>query len=134
MFDAAFKLKVLDYAAQHFNKVAARIHGVDEKRVREWKKQREALEKLPAKKKRLDGAGRKAALPDIEDMLILWIDENLYVTCSATQRRAVELAQEQGNEEFLASRGWLQKSFKHHCLSIRWRTTVSQRLPADVVP
>ena len=64
MFDAAFKLKVLDYAVQHFNRAAARIHGVDEKRVREWKKQREALEKPPAKKKRLDGAGRKAALPD----------------------------------------------------------------------
>ena len=45
-FDAAFKLEVLDYALQHSNRVAARMHGVDEKRVREWKKQRVELEKL----------------------------------------------------------------------------------------
>lgn len=60
--------------------------------------------------------------------------ENLRITCSAIQRRALELAQEQGNEEFLASRGWLQKFFKRYCLSIRRRTTVSQRLPAELVP
>ena len=31
-FDAAFKLKVIDYASEHSNREAARIHGVDEKR------------------------------------------------------------------------------------------------------
>ena len=79
-YDAAFKLKVLNYASQHSNRAAARIYGVDEKRVREWKKLRETLEKLPAKKKRLDGAGQKAALPDIEDMFILWIEPTTYAS------------------------------------------------------
>ena len=40
------------------------MHGIDEKRVREWKKQRTGLEKLPTKKKCLDVR-----------LLILWIDE-----------------------------------------------------------
>ena len=26
-------------------------------------------------KKQLDGTGRKAALPDVEELLLLWIDE-----------------------------------------------------------
>ena len=52
---------------------AARIHGIDEKRVREGKKQKEELESLLAKRKWLDGAGRKTALPDVGTLLTLWI-------------------------------------------------------------
>ena len=69
-FKAAFKLKVINYASQYSNRVAARMHGIDEKRVREWKKQKEDLEKLPTKKQ-LDGAGRKAALPHVKELLVL---------------------------------------------------------------
>ena len=50
------------------------------------------------------------------ELPILWIDEvkaeNLHITCSAVQQRVLEFAREQGNREFLASRGWLQ-FFKH---------------------
>ena len=38
-FDAAFKLKVIEFAEQNTNRSAARKYGVDEKRVRDWKKQ-----------------------------------------------------------------------------------------------
>lgn len=79
-FDVAFKLQVLDYASQDSNRAAVRIHCVNEKRVEECKKQREALEKHSAKKKRLDGAGQKAAIPDIEDVLILYIEQKTYMS------------------------------------------------------
>lgn len=89
MFNAVFKLKIIDNALQYSNKVAVWMHGIDEKRVCQWKKHKKDLEKFPAKKQQLHGASRKAALPDVEELLILWIDEvraeNLCVTCSAVQ-------------------------------------------------
>ena len=59
-FDSSFKLKVIDYALSHSNRAAARHFGVDEKRVREWKKLRDDLQMLPQKKRRMEGGGRKA--------------------------------------------------------------------------
>ena len=61
-FDATFKLKVVDYAMQNTNRSASRKFGVDEKRVREWRKQKEDLKGLPPKKKRMTGGGRRAAI------------------------------------------------------------------------
>ena len=43
-YDAAFQLKVVDYAKHNTNTGAARKHGVDEKHVREWKKQKDQPE------------------------------------------------------------------------------------------
>ena len=59
-FDSAFKLKVVEFAEKNSNRGAGRKFGVDEKRVREWRKQKPQLESLPRKKKRMDGGGRKA--------------------------------------------------------------------------
>ncbi|KAH8009011.1 hypothetical protein HPB51_008941 [Rhipicephalus microplus] len=42
-FTAAFKLKALDYAQDHGNRAAGRHFGVDEIRIRYWKKQRDML-------------------------------------------------------------------------------------------
>lgn len=56
-YDAAFKLKVVAYAETNTNRGAGRKFGVDEKRVREWKKQKDELEGLGAKKRRLEGGG-----------------------------------------------------------------------------
>lgn len=73
-FDAAFKPKIIDFAEDNTNRGAARKFGVDERRVREWKKQKDQLESLNSKKRRLEGGGRKPALPDMEDELVGWID------------------------------------------------------------
>ena len=70
----AFKLKVVEFAEKNSNRGAGRHFGVDEKRVREWRKQKEQLESLPRNKRRMDGGGRKAALTDMEEELLVWID------------------------------------------------------------
>ena len=59
-------LQVVEYAEKNTNRSAGRKLSVDEKRVREWKKQ-----------KRLDieGGGRKAAFPDMEEELAAWMRE-----------------------------------------------------------
>ena len=70
--------------------------------------------------------------------MIAWIDElrsgNLRVTCSGIQRKAIELARCEGDTEFTTSREWFEKFFHHHQLSLRRKTSVSQRLPRDLVP
>ena len=84
------------------------------------------LQTGPSKKKRLVGGGRKAALPDMEDALVVWIDslrmKNLKVLCSSIQSKALELARESRDQDLSASRGWLEKFFKRHHLSLRRRT------------
>ena len=137
-FDSSFKLKVIDYALNHSNRAAARHFGVDEKRVREWKKLRDDLQMLPQKKRRMEGGGRKATLPDIKDELLVWIDEmraeNQQVTRSSIQQKALIVRKRGEASNFTASRGWLEKFFRRHQLSLRRRTTVSQRLPSDLIP
>ena len=111
-FDSAFKLKVVEFAEKYSNRGAGRQLGVDKKRVREWRKQKEQLESLPRKKRRLDGGSCRAALPETEEELVVWIDA-LRVTRNSVQRKAIELAQTSGNEEFGASRGWMEKFVLH---------------------
>ena len=52
-------------AASHFS--------VNEKQVRQWRLKKEELNLMPKKKKRLDGGGRKARLPDVEETLMAWM-------------------------------------------------------------
>ena len=134
-FDAAFKLMVVEYAEMNTNRGAATKYSVNDKQVRMKK---EDLKDLPKKKKRIDGGGRKPRLPDVETVLMAWIDElragHLRITCSEIQRKATELARNEGDTEFIASRGWLQKFFKRHQLSLRTKTSVSQKLPQDLMP
>ena len=85
----------------------------------------------------MDGGSRKAALSEMEE-LVMWIDalraSNLRVTHSNIKRKAIELAQTSGNEEFGASQGWMEKFLKRNSLSLHRRTTVSQRFPQDLIP
>ena len=85
-YDAAFKLIVIEFAEQNTNRSAAREYGVDAKRVREWKKQKDQLGSLSSKIRRLEGGGRKITLPDMEEELVAWIEslraQNLRVTRS----------------------------------------------------
>ena len=133
-FDAAFKLRVLEYAEKSSNREAGRKYKVDEKCVRYWKQQKNDLACIPTKK-RIPGGGRKAKLPDMEEQLATWITDqrahNLRVTRSGIQQKALQL--DLGEEEFTASRGWLEKFFRRYNFSLRRRTTVCQKLPQDYV-
>ena len=62
------------------------------RRVREWRKQKEQLVSTPDKKRRLGTPGRKALLPDMEEELAAWIEDqrsqHLRVTRTAIQMKA----------------------------------------------
>lgn len=130
-FDAAFKLKAVEYAESiNSNRGAGRKFGVNERQVRDWRKQKKELEDLPSKKKRLEGGGRKAALPKIEKELVEWVNSlravNLRVTHTDIQIKALELNQSMSQADFTASRGWLEKFLKRNHLSLCRRMTVSE--------
>ena len=85
---------------QKSNRGAGRNFSVDEKRVREWRKLKAELEKLPEKKRRLEGGGRKPALPEMEEELSSWIENlrasNFKVTRTSIKQKALELTQANG--------------------------------------
>lgn len=99
-YEAGFKLRVVECAEKTTNRAAARSFGVDERRVREWRQKKADLEDLPKKKKRLEGGGRKAAHPEMEDEVVAWIEgcreKNFRVSRAGVQKRAAELAIAQG--------------------------------------
>ena len=135
-FDAAFKLKMIEFAEQNTNRSAARKYDVDEKRVHDWKKQKDQLQRLNSKKRRLDGGGPKPALSDMEE-LVAWVEslraQNLCVTRKNFRNKALELTWAQGTKDFHASDGWLQKFLKRHSFFLCQRATVGQRLPQDLI-
>ena len=49
-------------------------------------------------------------------------------------QEALKLQREDGNNSFVASQGWLYRFMKRHKISLRRKTTLSQRLPRDLVP
>ena len=56
--------------------------------------------KIPSKKKPLEGGGRKAALPKMEEEVVAWIEgcraKDFRVTRASVRRKAADLAQGQG--------------------------------------
>lgn len=50
-YEAGFKLKVVSRAEESNNSIASREFCVDEKQVREWRKMKADLEKIPKAKK-----------------------------------------------------------------------------------
>ena len=59
-YDAAYQLKVIEYAAKHTNREAGRKFNVGESSVRDWRKQKNKLAVLPSKSLRLPGGDRRA--------------------------------------------------------------------------
>lgn len=113
-----FKLRVVAYAENKYNRAAAQKFHVYELRVRELRAQKSELEQHSSKKKRLPGGGRKMVISDtMEEELVEWIHasrmQHLRVTCTAIQRKAATIyemhhpIEDKAGPMFVASRGWL---------------------------
>ena len=70
----AFKLKVVACAEGESSRRAARRFGVDEKRVREWRKLKAEIAERGQKRKRLQGGGKTVFTADKEEQLVSWIE------------------------------------------------------------
>ena len=70
-YSAQFKLKVVQFAEENKNVAAECKFSVSEKLVRDWRKAKASLEKLPKMKRACHG--KAAKYPDLEKTLLDWI-------------------------------------------------------------
>lgn len=130
-YTAAFKLKVVKFAEDTSKIQASKHFHVDRRRVQEWCKQKEQLQKSHKEDRCLPGRGRKVRYQDIEEKLLSWIKERreagVRVTGKGLQRQALQLHKQQGNQSFKASLGWLTRFKKRHRLVMRRTTHISQK-------
>ena len=73
-YTTKFKLAVVEFAERNSNREAERCYGVSEKCVRDWRKQKTKLEKMPMSK-RADRPGGKPFWPELEARLVSWVRE-----------------------------------------------------------
>lgn len=119
-FTPAFKLQVIKRAEEDTNKAAAREFNIEDKMVREWRKQKEKLEALPPHKlqRKMGSSGLRPLLPELEKTLVDWIQtQPKRPTNVQIQAKALELNAGQA-VDFKASRGWLDKFMHRHNLHI----------------
>ena len=126
------------------NCAAARHFGIVEKNIRKWNIQSDSLHTVIkngfSKAKQLSGLGRRPLSEDLEELVYQWIVgkrlKKPRVTRTGLQQKAVELysSTAKGELEFIASNGWLEQFMSRYSLSLRKKTTQSQRVAADLVP
>lgn len=141
-FDVSLKLKAVEAAEKTSKAAAARQFKVDPKRIREWCVQKDKLILMKidgkTKRKRMKGAGRRPMDEEMEEALFEWICEmrgrNLRVSRKMIKLKAKSLPGTRSQTGFKASNGWLRLFMKRKGLSLRRKTTVSQRTTSDVVP
>ena len=135
-YDASFKLKVIKYALENSNRSAARQFSVNERCVRRWAQQEERLRACSTKRKSFRGA-KTGVHPALELELKTFVQEQraegFAVTSEIIQVKARELAREYGirRADFKASRGWVDKFMRRQGFSLRRRTSIAQKMPAD---
>ena len=138
-YDMSFKLKAVEVAETQSKEAAARQFKVDPKRIREWCAQKDKLidtcmkKSGKSKRKRLKRAGRRPMDEDMEEVLFQWICEMREQHLRVSRRMIKEKAKTI-KADFKASTGWLNLFLKRYSLSLKRKTTVSQTVPADVIP
>ncbi|KAM7390881.1 hypothetical protein PAMA_008875 [Pampus argenteus] len=132
-YEAQFKLKAISYAEEYGNRAAAREYKINESMVRKWRKLENELRQV--KKTQLSFRGHQARWPELEERLEQWIVEQRAsrrsVSTVTIRLRAVTLAEEMKSEHFQGGPSWCWRFMKRCNFSIRTRTTVAQRRPAD---
>ena len=134
-----FKLEVIDFAKKNSNKRAAHYFDVNRKRVIEWRKSEEALRNRKedsSQARRLQGGGRLLKFEEIDHALMETIRERrsagARVTGKFIKTEALRLHKRNGNQQFRASSGWLQKFMRRHKLATRRATHVAQKSQAEL--
>ena len=144
-YPVKMKIEAVNYVEINGNRAAGRKYGVDEKRIREWRKNKAKIAALVVLKnsktrKRLDGGGANPLSTNLEERVMDWVgvrrSSGLRLSRKLVMKKAQLLYQEMStsegileNEEFKASRGWLEKFMRHNNLSLRRKTSIAQKHP-----
>lgn len=141
-FDMSFKREVIEYmakggtayqAAKHFS-TKNKTH-YDPSNFTRWYNNRDAIFDQPASKSRVEGAGRKPLLGELEDIIYNEIMEmrsaNMKVSRQFIHDRALQLAAD-SNVQLSASSHFVTDFMRRHKLSLR-RTTNATTLTEDKI-
>ena len=116
-----YKLEAIAYAENNSINSASKKFNVERKRIREWKSKKEELLSLKkkdgsAKRMRLEGAGCKPLVQQMEEVLVEWIydrqEKGLQVSRKLIMKKALFIYNEKSTENncedgapFVASTG-----------------------------
>lgn len=132
-YTAQFKLKAIAYAKEHGNRATEREFGISEKLVRDWRKSKETLMTMSRKKKA--NRGLKARWPELEERLMKFVIEQRLqgrgMSTVQVRLKAIDIAKELNIDEFKGGASWCYRFMVRNKLSMRSRTTMCQKLPAD---
>ena len=132
-YKASFKLEVIAYAEEHGNRAAGRKFGISEKLPRDWRKQKPKLNEM--KKSKKADRGCKPRWAQLEDVLEDWILTQRAacrgVSTTQIRLKAMSTAKELNIDGFSGGPSWCARFLLRKHLSIRARTTMCQKLPAD---
>ena len=127
-YTTAFKLKAVEFAEEKGNRAAEREFSVSEKVIRDWRKQKEVLLKLPKTKRAC--RGREAFYPRMEKELAEWVINQRIsgriVTILHIRLQALKM---RPDSFFKVSNGWTHRFMQRHGLCIRQKTKIAQKLP-----
>jgi len=107
MFSYEMRIEVLNFMKSKGLKKASIKYGINKKRLLRW------IKNGPERKK---GAGRKTLDPEMENLLVEWIrqevaNHNVFPTRQAIKIKAREISKV---ESFRASKGWCDKFFRRN--------------------
>ena len=108
---------------------AGREFNMNEINVRQWRRLKDRLQKMPRSK--MADRGSSAHFPE----LLQWVtDRRLQgygVSTAELRLKGLHLGKKTNNANFRASVAWSYAFLKSHNLSIRRRTHIAQKLPSD---
>lgn len=133
-YTAKFKFQVVKFAKETNNCTASWEFCVNEKLVRDWRKQIEKLKCMP--KNKCSNQVKKCQWPELEDKLIVWIKEQrqsgYIVTCNMICFKTLAITNELNITGFQASNNWCTRFLACNNLALRQKTKIAQRLPIDL--
>ena len=110
-YEAKFKLQVVKFAEENNNCAAARTFNVNEKLVRDWRKNADTIRKMP--KKKCANRGKTCKWPELESDLFVWVEEQrkngLIVTRNQIRLKAMSLARSKYITDFRGGISWVWK-------------------------
>ncbi|XP_046572797.1 zinc finger protein 502-like isoform X2 [Haliotis rubra] len=138
-YDASFKLRAVARAEATNNCAAAREFEIDERQVRNWRKEKASLMEMPKNKQ-----SRRFTLSpfiQLEDILAEWVldkrQHGLTVTRSMIRLRALTEYKAKKDEfslpsSFQASSTWCTRFMNRMKLALRDKTHTAQKIPEQV--
>ena len=136
-YNLAMKMQVIELADLHGQRVISRLFGIPKSTLGGWQ---HTLPNISGsthcqKTGRKLGSGGKTPFTELDEELSAWVmnlrDLHLPVSVQLIKAEAIRRFKPK-HPDFTASHGWSTRFLRRHNLTIRSKTSVAQKLPADL--